>query len=121
MIGAGLMARATWDDHPTTGPSRINPLPTRPLTYYRCTLGQTVELRGYITGYWAPADSLLDGHLFSSDFGEWPGVIPVITSIAGYSSRQFATPMAVGHYLWNLRLHRSGGGCISFHFDVEAP
>jgi len=117
---------AAWVDPPKpegagTGaggaPPRTNPVAGHPPSYYRASLGATVE--AIVGGVAGPLDAALGGRLFTTHFAElpiWPP--PLIASPAGQTSRATFTPYLIGHHLVVLR--RDGGGAIALHFDVEA-
>jgi hypothetical protein len=63
------------------------------------------------------ADSALGGELFTLDWKEYPGLVPVMDQDAGWSSVFDCQLKHAGHYCAGVR--RTGGGTVFLHFDVE--
>jgi len=101
-----------WNDH------RANPLPAHPHLAFYGTVGVPICVSATVNGAEGPADSALDGELFTAQIMESPGPLAVVTTAdPGYSSTQRFTPRNAGHH--SILFARSGGGAMAFMFEVE--
>ena len=115
---------ATWTD-PATGlaPSRLNPLPGRPHTYWLVDeLIDPLTIEATVGGVEGPADAALGGRLFKWSWVEHPTAgRPTITPTVGSSSIVSFTgglfTGLTGHY--TILCWRDGGGAQAITFEVR--
>ncbi len=106
---------------PITLPSRLNPNPTHPHTYWRVTPPSTVELRAKVNGVDTPLDTALGGRLFQAAWAQRSGTSPPsIVQTPGQSSVATValTSAHLGFFL--LLFWRPQGGAVAIPFNVEA-
>jgi hypothetical protein len=107
-----------WSD-PALGslPSRTNPRSGFPHRRRVASVGATVVVTANVDGVTGPADSALDGRLFTAAFIDHPGTLPTLTGGNGKSSVQTFRADVAGHY--SLIVRREGGGGVILHLDAE--